>query len=77
MEVQLFMQLAGFTASRPQALLELRYKHINASVLRDQGGGPDRFLLEFGFEFTKTFLGAKDMYVHHQPALSAIQDSLG
>ncbi|KAF2647078.1 hypothetical protein K491DRAFT_763865 [Lophiostoma macrostomum CBS 122681] len=47
---------------RPQALLELRYKHIDASIVRDKGGGPDRFLLEFGFEFTKNFLGAKDVY---------------
>lgn len=61
MEIQLFMQLAGFTANRPQALLQLRYRHIKATVLRDQGGGPDRFLLEFTFEFTKDFLGAKDM----------------
>ena len=61
MEIQLFMQLAGFTANRPQALLQLCYRHIKATVLRDQGGGPDRFLLEFTFEFTKDFLGAKDM----------------
>jgi len=61
MEIQLFMQLAGFTANRPQALLQLCYRHIKATVLRDQGGGSDRFLLEFTFEFTKDFLGAKDM----------------
>ena len=61
MEIQLFMQLAGFTANRPQALLQLCYRHIKATVLRDQGGGSDRFLLEFTFEFMKDFLGAKDM----------------
>lgn len=60
-EIQLFLQLAGFTANRPQALLELRYRHIIATLLRDQGGGPNRVLLEFTFEFTKDFLGAKDM----------------
>jgi len=61
MEMHLFMQLAGFTANRPEALLQLRYRHIMASMLRDQGGGLDKFLLEFNFEFTKDYLGAKDM----------------
>jgi hypothetical protein len=61
MEIQLFMQLAGFTANRPQAVLHLCYRHIKATLLRDQGGGPDSFLLEFDFEFTKSFLGIKDM----------------
>jgi hypothetical protein len=36
-------------------------------MLRDQGGGPDSFLLEFTPEFTKDFLGAKDMYVDISP----------
>jgi len=61
MEIQLFIQLAGFTANRPQALLSLCYRHIIATLLRDQGGGPSRLLLEFTFEFTKDFLGAKDV----------------
>jgi len=61
MEIQLFLQIAGFTANRPGALLELCYRHITASLLRDQGGGPNNFLLEFTFEFTKDYLGAKDM----------------
>jgi len=61
MEIHLFMQLAGFTANRPHALLGLCYRHIIATLLRDQGGGPDTYLLEFNFEFTKDFLGAKDM----------------
>jgi hypothetical protein len=38
-----------------------------ATMLRDQGGGPDSFLLEFTPEFTKDFLGAKDMYVDISP----------
>ena len=64
MEIQLFMQLAGFTANRPEALLNLCYRHIKATLLRDQlGGGPDKILLEFTFEFTKDYLGAKDMSV--------------
>jgi hypothetical protein len=61
MEIQLFLQLAGFFASRPDALLQLCYRHIKATLLRDPEGGPSRVLLEFTFEFTKDFLGAKDM----------------
>ena len=63
MELQLFMQIAGFTANRPQAVLNLCYRHITATLLRDQGGGPNRILLEFTSEFTKDYLGAKDVYV--------------
>jgi hypothetical protein len=33
------------------------------TILRDPEGGPNRILLEFSFEFTKNFLGIKDMYV--------------
>jgi hypothetical protein len=61
MEIQLFLQLAGFTANRPEALLKLCYRHIKATLLRDQEGGPNSLLLEFTFEFTKDFLGVKDM----------------
>ncbi|KAF2679214.1 hypothetical protein K458DRAFT_422443 [Lentithecium fluviatile CBS 122367] len=31
-QVQLFLQLAGFTANRPQAILGLRYRHIQCSA---------------------------------------------
>ncbi|KAL9084485.1 MAG: hypothetical protein Q9165_008058 [Trypethelium subeluteriae] len=60
-QLQLYLQLAGFTANRPGAVLELRYRHIRVSVLRDQKGGPNKILLEFTFEFTKSFLGVKDI----------------
>jgi Protein of unknown function (DUF3435) len=63
MEIQLFLQLGGFSAGRPQALLKLCYRHIVATVLRDQGGGLNSYLLEFTHEFTKGFLGTKDMCV--------------
>jgi hypothetical protein len=56
----LFLQLAGLTANRPQAVLSLRYRHIRVSLLRDPQGGPHRILIEFKFEYTKGFLGAKD-----------------
>ncbi|KAF1809568.1 C2H2 finger domain protein [Eremomyces bilateralis CBS 781.70] len=59
--VQLFMQIGGFTANRPGALLNLCYRHIRVTLLRDPEGGPNRILLEFSFEFTKSFLGIKDI----------------
>ena len=33
------------------------------TLLRDPDGGPIRVLLEFTFEFTKEYLGVKDMYI--------------
>ncbi|KAF1967816.1 hypothetical protein BU23DRAFT_583589 [Bimuria novae-zelandiae CBS 107.79] len=60
-QAQLYLQLGGFTANRPQALLSLCYRHIQVTLLRDPEGGPYRVLLEFTFEFTKQFLGVKDM----------------
>ncbi|KAF2676861.1 hypothetical protein K458DRAFT_379389 [Lentithecium fluviatile CBS 122367] len=60
-QAQLYLQLGGFTANRPQALLSLCYQHIQVTLLRDPEGGPHRVLLEFTFEFTKEFLGIKDM----------------
>lgn len=75
MEIKLFMQLAGFFATRPDALLKLCYHHIIATLIRDPDGGPNRLLLESDFEFTKTFLGAKDMYVvFHLLAISLLLD---
>lgn len=61
MQAQLYLQLGGFTANRPKAILELRYRHIMVTLLRDPEGGPHSVLLEFTFEFTKGFLGIKDM----------------
>jgi hypothetical protein len=60
-QAQLYLQLGGFTANRPQALLSLCYRHIQVTLLRDPEGGPHRVLLEFTFEFTKEFLGIKDL----------------
>jgi hypothetical protein len=59
-ELGLFLQLAGLTTNRPQAILNLRYRHIQVSLLRDPRGGPHRIVIEFTFEFTKEWLGAKD-----------------
>lgn len=59
-ELGLFLQLAGLTTNRPQAILDLRYRHIQVSLLRDPQGGLHRIVIEFTFEFTKEWLGAKD-----------------
>jgi hypothetical protein len=59
-ELGLFLQLAGLTANRPQAILNLRYWHIQVSLLRDPQGGPHHIVIKFTFEFTKEWLGAKD-----------------
>jgi hypothetical protein len=59
-ELGLFLQLAGLTTDRTQAILNLRYRHIQVSLLRDPRGGPHRILIKFNFEFTKEWLGAKD-----------------
>jgi hypothetical protein len=66
--LQLYLQLGGFTANRPQALLDLCYRHIRVTLLRDLEGGPHRVLLEFTFEFTKEYLGVKDMWVLKVPS---------
>jgi hypothetical protein len=62
-QLHLWLQLACFTANRPQALLDLCYRHIIVTLLHDPEGGPHRILLEFTFEFTKQYLGLKDWYV--------------
>ncbi|ORX95381.1 hypothetical protein BCR34DRAFT_607969 [Clohesyomyces aquaticus] len=68
-QAHLYLQLGGFTANRPQALLNLCYRHIQVTLLRDPEGGPHRVLLEFTFEFTKEFLGIKDMNTFPLPEI--------
>ncbi|XP_014550159.1 hypothetical protein COCVIDRAFT_116292 [Bipolaris victoriae FI3] len=68
-QAQLYLQLGGFTANRPQALLSLCYRHIQVTLLRDPEGGPHRVLLEFTFEFTKQFLGIKDLNTFPLPEI--------
>lgn len=62
-QVQLYLQLGGFTANRPSAILSLCYRHIQITLLRDPEGGPYQLLLKFTFEFTKKILGVKDLSV--------------
>ncbi|KAJ6144084.1 hypothetical protein N7471_003537 [Penicillium samsonianum] len=68
-ELGLFLQLAGLTTNRPQAILDLRYRHIQVSLLRDPQGGPHRIVVEFTFEFTKEWLGAKDANTYILPEI--------
>lgn len=60
-QISLFCQQAIFSANRPSALLKLRYGDITVNLLWDPGGGPHRILIEFTCEFTKKYLGTKDV----------------
>ncbi|KAH7379060.1 hypothetical protein BKA64DRAFT_648481 [Cadophora sp. MPI-SDFR-AT-0126] len=54
--------LAGITGNRPEALVELRYRHLKLTLIRDpDGGGRPRLFVELTPEFTKGFLGSKDV----------------
>ncbi|CAG8982679.1 hypothetical protein HYALB_00000958 [Hymenoscyphus albidus] len=59
-QLALFHHLAAFSGNRPSALLNLCYRHIIVTLLRDPKGGPHRILIEFTCEFTKQYLGMKD-----------------
>lgn len=74
LQAQLYLQLGGFAANRPTALLSLCYRHIKVTLLRDPEGGPHRVLLEFTFEFTKEFLRIKDMNTFTVPKI--VHDTL-
>jgi hypothetical protein len=68
MRVQLilFCQLAAITGNRPEALVNLRYRHLKLTLIRDptgQSGLYPRLFIELTAEYTKTFLGMKDKYV--------------
>ncbi|KAL4748723.1 hypothetical protein BDW72DRAFT_205428 [Aspergillus terricola var. indicus] len=54
-----FCQLAAYTASRPGALLHLRYRDIGLKLIRDPEGGQPRLFIFLKPDFTKRFLGKK------------------
>ncbi|KAH7021750.1 hypothetical protein B0J12DRAFT_610692 [Macrophomina phaseolina] len=61
LELSLFMLLAGTTGNRPGALLALRYRDVQATLIRDPAGGSEPYvLLEFIYTHTKGYLGQKD-----------------
>jgi hypothetical protein len=67
MQVHFLLQLGLCTASRPKALLNLCYRHIMITLIRDPEGGPHKIVPEFTFEFTKEYLGMKEAYVPFLP----------
>jgi len=57
----LLMKLAGGTGNRPKALLQLRFRDISVALLPDpQGSEWPRVVIDWKFENTKGYLGAKD-----------------
>ena len=61
LQLILFCQLAGITGNRPEALLQLRYRHLKLTLIRDLNNPRPRLLIELTAEFTKGFLGMKDV----------------
>ncbi|KAK4570553.1 hypothetical protein LTR86_002635 [Recurvomyces mirabilis] len=60
-QLALMIQLAGITGSRPGALRRLQYKDLKIALLPDGGGGEQpRLVMDFTFQHTKRYLGAKD-----------------
>ncbi|KAE9373871.1 hypothetical protein N431DRAFT_407568 [Stipitochalara longipes BDJ] len=56
----LFCQLAGITGNRPEALVELRFRHLQLTLVRDRDSDRPRLFIWLTAEFTKTYLGTKD-----------------
>lgn len=54
-----YCQLAAITASRPKALLHLRYRDIGVTLIRDPEGDRPRLFIFLKPDFTKRFLGKK------------------
>ncbi|KAG9229421.1 hypothetical protein BJ875DRAFT_537715 [Amylocarpus encephaloides] len=57
----LFYQLVGITSNRPEALVQLRYRHLKLTLIRDYNSPRPRLFIELTAEFTKGFLGMKDV----------------
>ena len=71
----LFCQLAGITGNRPEALVELRYRHLQLTLIRDPTADRPRLFIELTPEFTKSYLGLKDMFVLSSLAYIALSYS--
>ena len=62
-QLALFIQLAGITGNRPDAILSLRYKDVKIFLLRDpKKGEMPRPIFELTFGKTKGYMGDKDSY---------------
>ncbi|QKX57723.1 uncharacterized protein TRUGW13939_04842 [Talaromyces rugulosus] len=54
-----YSQLAAIMASRPGALLHLRYRDLGLKLIRDPDGGRPHLFIFLKLDFTKRFLGKK------------------
>jgi hypothetical protein len=63
LRILLFLLLVAPAGARPMAILMLRFSDIRVVLARDPEGGPHKLLIRFTPKFTKTYLGAKDVYV--------------
>ncbi|KAH7025324.1 hypothetical protein B0J12DRAFT_610384 [Macrophomina phaseolina] len=75
-QLSLIMLLAGITGSRPGALLALRYRDVQVTLIQDPAGGQRPIvLIELTYQYTKGYLGAKDSNtfpipeIRHDPCL--------
>jgi hypothetical protein len=59
LQLLLYLQFASITASRPSALLKLRYSDLTFTLMRDPGGGRPKLMIYIRPEFTKKYLGKK------------------
>ncbi|KAG9236200.1 hypothetical protein BJ875DRAFT_503499 [Amylocarpus encephaloides] len=57
----LFCQLTDITSNRPEALVQLRYRHLKLTLIRDHTSPRPRLFIKLIAEFTKGFLGMKDV----------------
>jgi integrase len=58
-QLLLYLQLASITASRPSALLQLRYSDLAFTLIRDPECGRPNLFIYIKPEATKRFLGKK------------------
>jgi hypothetical protein len=58
-QLLLFCQLAAITGSRPEALLNIRYRDLRLRLVRDPESNTPRLFIDLTLSSTKTFLGKK------------------
>ena len=59
----LFFLLLAPAGARPSSILQLRYRDIAISLVRDPKGGMNRLLIQFKLVRVKAYLDPKDEYV--------------
>ena len=57
----LFLLLLAPTSARSTSVLRLRFRDIRVVLARDPEGGLHKVLIKFTLEFTKLYLGTKDV----------------